>query len=208
MSGVVVDGAEPASVRFALLGPVRAVDATGRPLELGSRRRRALLAALLLHPGSLLPVDRLVDLLWTGPAPATAATMVHGAVAGLRRALGPAAALLVTQDGGYTLRIEPAQLDVTRFEALLDDGRQLLEPEPDLAARTLLEALSQWRGPALADLDEAFARDAAARLDELRLQCAELRIEAELALGRHRDVVAELEALVASTRCGNGSARS
>ncbi len=186
-------------VGFGLLGPVVAVDSAGRPLALGAPRRRALLAALLLHPRSAVPVVRLTELLWDGAAPPTAATMVHAAAAGLRRTLTVAGGSppLVTRDGGYALDIHRDQLDAARFEELLAQGRRLVGPAPARASTLLAEALGLWRGPALDGVEQRFARDAARRWDELRLECREQRMAAELALGRHAAVVADLEDLVA-----------
>jgi len=187
-------------VAFSVLGPVAAFDPDGAVLALGSYRRRALLAALLLNLGHPLSVDQLIDMLWNGMAPPTAATMVHGAVAGLRKVLasGPRDGTrqpVATVGGGYVLDAEPALLDMVRFERLLSQGRELAGPAPSRASHVLAEALMLWRGPALAGLEEPFARDAAVRLDELRVDCAEVRMAAELELGRHHEVVAELELL-------------
>jgi len=189
-------------VSFSVLGVVAAFDPDGAVLSLGSNRRRALLAAWLVNFGHPLSVDQLIDMLWNGMPPRTAATMVHGAVAGLRKALESgrrhgAAHLVATRGGGYVLDVDPGQLDMFRFEHLLSQGRRLVDASPSRAAAVLTDALMLWRGPALAGLDQPFARDAAARLDELRVECAELRMAAELELGQHHDVVAELESLAA-----------
>src|SRR3954471_5504738 len=188
-------------INFRVLGPVEAVDAAGRLLPLGSPRNRSLLAALVVHVGSVLSIGRLTELLWDGSAPPTARTMVHGAVAGLRRALEPcrgrAPSVLETRDGGYLLKVPPERVDILRFEQLLAQGRRLVEPAPARASQLLGEALSLWRGPALSGLECPFARDAASRWEELRLQCTESRAEAEIALGHHHDLVADLEDLVA-----------
>ncbi len=186
-------------ISFRVLGPVEAVDAAGLVLPLGPPRNRTLLAALVVHVNSVLSVDRLTELLWDGSAPPTARTMVHGAVAGLRRALEPcrgrAPSLLATRDGGYLLETPPERVDVLRFEQLLAQGRRLVEAAPARASQLLGEALALWRGPALSGIECTFARDAASRWEELRLQCTESRMEAEIALGHHHDVVADLEDL-------------
>jgi predicted ATPase/DNA-binding SARP family transcriptional activator len=188
-------------ISFRVLGPVEAVDAAGLVLPLGPPRNRTLLAALVVHVGSVLSIDRLTELLWDGSAPPTARTMVHGAVAGLRRALEPcrggAPPLLQTRDGGYLLEVPPERVDVLRFEQLLTQGRRLVDPAPTRASQLLVEALSLWREPALCGIECAFARDATSRWDELRLECTESLMEAEVALGHHHDVVADLEDLVA-----------
>ncbi|MBN9101967.1 MAG: AAA family ATPase [Pseudonocardia sp.] len=188
-------------IEYRVLGPVAVLDVAGTSLTVGGARRRALLAALLLHRGVSLSVERLVDMLWSAPAPPTAATMVHGAVAGLRRVLEPdrrdaAPAVLVNQGGGYALQIAPEQIDAVRFERLLGAGRQLVDGAPERAARLLSEALTQWRAPALEGVGQPFARTAAVRWDELRLQCVELHAQAELRLGHHHAVVAALESVM------------
>ncbi len=184
---------------FRLLGPVAVLDPAGTPLPVGGPRRRALLAALLLHPSMSLPVERLVGMLWPDPPPPTASTMVHGAVAAIRRALEPGAPhVLVTREGGYLLEVPPECVDAARFERALDAGRRLLATSPQRASSLLAEALAEWRGPALAGVEEPFARAAAARLDELRLQCFELHADAELRIGRHSSVVARLDELAAA----------
>jgi DNA-binding SARP family transcriptional activator len=128
-----------------------------------------------------------VDELWGERPPPTAAKNVQGYVARLRRILGDGA--LLTQAPGYALRVEA--LDAARFQALLGEARH---EEPAAAATRLEEALALWRGPALADFAyEPFAQDEIRRLEELRLSALEDRIEADLALGRHEEVVAELE---------------
>jgi predicted ATPase/DNA-binding SARP family transcriptional activator len=190
-------------MEFRLLGSLEVVNDDGGMVPLGPPRQHALLAALVLHAGSWLSVERLTDLLWGERPPATAATIVHGSVAGLRRVLEPSrergnpARLLVTRPAGYALEVRPEQVDALRFERLLAEGRRHLDSDPERASRVLTEALALWRGPALSGVEEDFVRAAAVRLEELRLDGLEARIEADLALGRHREVVAQLEGLVA-----------
>lgn len=184
---------------FHLLGPITVIDPAGQPLSVGSPRRRAMLAALLVHAGTSLTVERLVDMLWPDPPPPTAATMVHGTVSAIRRALDAVAPhIIVTRDGGYLLDAPPERVDAARFERALDVGRRLLATAPRQASSLLAEALAEWRGPALAGVEEPFARAAAARWDELRVQCYELHADAELRLNRHDAVVARLEELAAA----------
>lgn len=154
------------SATFRILGPVAALDEDGDPLPVGGPRRRSVLAALLLHRGSILPVERLVTMLWSDPAPPTAPTMVHGAVAAIRRVLAPhgQARMLVTRDGGYSLDVPAERVDAARFEQALAVGRDALSTSPQRASAILAAALAEWRGPALAGVDEPFARAAAARL--------------------------------------------
>src|SRR5262245_14401472 len=183
------------SVRYRVLGPLEA-DVEGRPVRLGSPKQRVTLALLLLQPNTVIPAARLVDGLWGDEPPGSATNLVQGYVSGLRKAHGKDA--IDTRGVGYVLHVSPGSLDLQRFEQLAHEGTQALEREdPAGAAASLRESLSLWRGPALADLaDEPLLRTAVARLDELRVLALERRIEADLALGRHADVVGELERLV------------
>jgi len=175
-------------LEFRILGPLEVAGDDG-PLELPAGKPRALLAVLLLSQGEVVSVDRIVDELWGEQPPPTAAKNVQGYVARLRRVLGNGA--LLTQAPGYALRVEA--LDAARFQALVDQARH---EEPAAAAPRLEQALALWRGPPLADfLYEPFAQDEIRRLEELHISALEDRIEAELALGRHEAVVAELESL-------------
>jgi DNA-binding SARP family transcriptional activator len=189
------------ALEFRILGPLEAARG-GRPLRLGGARQRSLLAVLLLHANELVSRDRLIEELWGEEPPETAASALRVHVAQLRKALSdgePSDRLIVTRAPGYVLTLEPDQLDLHRFERLADQGsRALSEGHWSEASKALHEALALWRGPALADLAyEGFAQPEIARLAELRLSTLESRIEADLALGRHADVIAELEALVA-----------
>ena len=180
---------------FRVLGPLEVLD-SGRSIGLGGLRQRTLLVLLLLRANEAVSRDRLIDDLWGAEPPATAANSLAALVARLRRAL-PADLLLTTQ-GGYELRIEPEALDLHRFERLVEEGgRALAAAEPNRAAELLRSALSLWRGPALVDFAyEAFAQPAIVRLEELRLAALESRIDADLALGRHLDLVGELQGLL------------
>jgi len=180
-------------MQFRLLGPLE-VDDGGEPIIIAAPKQRALLALLLLHHGRRLSVDRIADALWGDAVPATATKTVQVYVGQLRKRLG--AGLLVTEPGGYRAELDGHELDVVRFERLLDDGTGLLEDGDAAAARQALhEALSLWRGSALPDLPD---EDAVRRLDEQRLLALERRIDADLALGHHDRVIGELQALVAS----------
>jgi DNA-binding SARP family transcriptional activator len=179
-------------MQFRLLGPLEVV-ADDRSLELGGAKQRSLLAILLLNANQVVSSDRLIDELWGMAPPATAAKSVQVMISRLRKVLGEGR--LATHPHGYALRVDPAELDLARFERLVEEGRG---SAPENAARKLREALALWRGPPLADLAyEPFAQADVARLEELRFTALEQRIEADLAAGRHADVVAELEALVA-----------
>ena len=183
-------------MEFRILGPLEVWD-NGTEVSLGGPKPRALLAGLLLHPNEVVPTDRLIDELWGEDSPEDAAAALRVNVSRLRRALPPD--LLTTRAPGYVLRVEPDELDLHRFERLVDEGRSLLTRglAVDASAR-LQDALSLWRGPALADFAyESFAQAPIARLEEIRLAALELRIEADLALGRHDELVGEIAALVA-----------
>ena len=177
---------------FRILGPLQIV-VGGRPLRLDAPKPRALLAILLLHENELVASDRLIEELWGGHPPATSAKVLQTYVSQLRRVLDDG--LLLTRPPGYELRLEPGQLDLHHFERLVAEARVA---EAATAARKLREALALWRGPPLADFAyEPFAQTHISRLGELRLGILEQRIDADLTLGRHADLVGEVEALVA-----------
>jgi DNA-binding SARP family transcriptional activator len=184
-------------MEFLILGPLEVAD-DGRLVPLGGAKQRAVLAILLLNRNQVVSTDRLIDEVWGETPPATAAISLQNFVARLRKALAESGRLLVTRPPGYLIQLEPDQLDLDRFERLTREARQQLAAgEPRAAAGKLEEALALWRGPPLADFTyEPFAQPAVARLDELRLAALEDRFDAELALGRHAELVAELEALV------------
>ena len=174
-----------------VLGPLEVV-AGGVAVPIGGGRQRKLLAILLLHANEFVGSDRLIDDLWGDNRPETAAKALQGYVSQLRKTLGPD--VLATRPGGYMLKLAPGQLDVDRFEQLVDDAR---DAEPHDAAEWLREALALWRGPALADFTyDDFAQGEIARFEERRLVALERRFEADLALGRHQEVAGELTALV------------
>jgi DNA-binding SARP family transcriptional activator len=184
-------------MEFRILGPLE-VWSEGREVSLGGPKPRALLALLLLHPNEVVPADRLIDELWGADTPEGAAGALRVNVSRLRKALPQDA--LTTRAPGYVLRLEPDALDLHRFERLVEEGRGSLARglAADASGR-LHEALSLWRGAALADfVYESFAQTAIARLEEIRLAALELRVDADLALGRHDELVGELEALVAA----------
>ncbi len=178
-------------MEFGILGPLELED-DGRSVALPAAKHRALLAILLLHANELVSSDRLIEELWAGQPPPSARKTLQTYVSKLRQVLGGAA--LVTRPAGYELRVEPGRLDLHRFERLVAESR---EAAPREAAAKLRDALALWRGPALADIAyEPFAQAEIARLEELRLSALEERIEADLALGRHRELAGELEALI------------
>lgn len=183
-------------MEFRILGPLEVEGAEGK-VQLGGKKQRGLLALLLLHAGEVVSASRLIELLWDEPpADASKALQVH--VSRLRRALG-SEDVLQTRPGGYLLQVEANSFDVGRFERHAAAGRELLAAGDAAGARSALaEALELWRGTPLADLaTEPFAGPAASRLEELHLVAVEDRIEADLLLGAHAQLVGELEALVA-----------
>jgi DNA-binding SARP family transcriptional activator len=183
-------------MEFRILGPLEVWDG-GCEVSLGGPKPRALLAVLLLHPNEVVPADRLIDELWGEDSPERAAAALRVNVSRLRKALPQD--VLATRSPGYVIRVEPDALDLHCFERLVAEGRSLLARSLAAdASNRLREALSLWRGPALADfVYENFAQTAIARLEEIRLAAVELRIDADLVLGRHDELVGELETLVA-----------
>ncbi len=181
---------------FRILGPLEVWD-DGGEVSLGGSKPRALLAGLLLRPNEVVPADRLIDELWGEDPPEDAAAALRVNVSRLRKAL--AQDVLTTRSPGYVIRVEPDELDLHRFERLVDEARSLLAQGLAVdASERLHDALALWRGPALAEFAyEGFAQTAIARLEEIRLAAVELRIDADLSLGRHAELVGELEALVA-----------
>ena len=183
---------------FRILGPIEVRGDGGYPLDLGGRKQRVLLTALVLDANRVISTDRLIEALWGDSPPGTAATALHGYVSQLRKALAPEDRI-VTRAPGYVLELEHDELDLGRFERLVEEGREALTAQDAAAAADrLCAALALWRGPALGELaDERFARSEALRLEESRLAALEERIEADLALGRHAALIGELEAYVA-----------
>ncbi len=182
---------------FRILGPLEVAQG-GQLVSLTGARQRALLAILLLHVGEAVSTDRLIDELWGDEPPEAGSAALRVRVSQLRRALGPAGELLVTRPPGYAMALAPEQLDLRRFEGLVEAGGAALAREaPGAAVESLREALALWRGPPLADFSYAqFAQAAIVRLEELRLAATELRVEAQLALGDHAQLAGELQALV------------
>jgi branched-chain amino acid transport system substrate-binding protein len=160
-------------------------------------KQRSVLAILLLHRGEVVSVDRLIDELWGDNPPKDAPTSVHQHVSRLRKLLEPHT-VVVTRQPGYVIERRDGRLDLDRFEELRDRGRALLKGgDASQAAQTLRDALELWRGRPLADLEnEPFARDAIAQLDEAWLDALVVRVDADLALGRHNELIGELQTLV------------
>jgi DNA-binding SARP family transcriptional activator len=178
-------------MEFRLLGPLEVVE-QDRLLALGGGRQRCLFGVLLLHANEVVSTDRLIDALWGRSPPLTAAKSIQVYVSKLRKELGEGR--LVTRVPGYVLKVDRSEVDLSRFEGLLGEARNA---DPTNAAQMLREALALWRGQPLADLTyEPFVQAEIARLEELRWVALEQRIDADLANGRHSELVGELEALV------------
>ena len=190
-------------LRFAVLGPFR-VNQDGRELDLGPRLQRALLAILVVEAGHVVPVDRLLDLLWREEPPAAAIASVQAYVSQLRRVLEPGrparapARVLVTRDPGYVLQVADDQVDALRFQAAARQGHNdLASGQFTAAAASLKDALALWRGDPLAEFaGEPWAVQTVARLTEAHDLAMEDLVDAWLALGRHARAAAELEAMV------------
>jgi DNA-binding SARP family transcriptional activator len=187
---------------FRILGPLEVLD-DGRTLSVTGGKLRALLALMLLHPGETLTSDRLIDELWGERPPASAGKTLQMHISRLRKALAGEdgsgrAGLIVTRERGYRLAIDPDEVDAHRFERSFAEGRsELASDRPESAVATLEEALALWRGSALADLAyEPFAQPEIVRLEDLRVAALEHLTEAKLAVGRHAEVVEQLELLI------------
>lgn len=183
---------------FCILGPLQVFDGDVE-VPLGSPKERALLAVLLLHRGAVVSRERLIDGLWGETAPPTAGKALNVHVSKLRKALSRNGGdPVVTRAPGYELRLDPELLDVTRFEQLIAEARERSAAgDPGSASKLFRDGLALWRGPALAGIElESSARNEVARLDQLRLDAQLDRIDCDLALGRHAEVIGELEGLI------------
>ena len=179
-------------MEFRVLGPLE-VRRDGQSIELRGSKRRAVLAILVLHANEVVRTDRLIEELWPENPPTNAPAALHSHIWRLRKDLG--GDVLGTKPWGYVLRTEPEAIDLRRFERLVVEARPLPAQE---RTEQLLTALALWRGPALADLaNEPALQVEIARLEELRLSTIEQRIDADLELGGHAELVRELEVLVA-----------
>ena len=198
---------------FRILGSLEVCD-RDRTLRLGGDKQRALLAVLLLHANEVVSADRLIDDLWGARPPPAALKALQAHVSRLRKALDTEAGelrddngdrspvgsdgVLVTRGHGYLLCVARGELDLDRFRAAVEAGREALAAgDAGRAAAILRDGLALWRGPPLADFAyEAFAQAAIAEIEDLHLSALEERVEADLALGRDRDLVGELTSLV------------
>jgi WD40 repeat protein/serine/threonine protein kinase len=182
-------------MEFRVLGPLDVASDNG-PVALGGSKQRAVLAHLVLRANALVPAERLIDDVWGDEPPAAARNVLQSYVSRLRKVVG--AERLERRPGGYVLHADPSTIDARRFEALVQDARRSAISDPGAAARLYREADALWRGPALDDLaDQPSLRPQIAHLEELRLVAVEERVVAELSLGRHAELVPELETLTA-----------
>lgn len=188
-----MDGDTP---RYLVLGPVAALDTDATPIDLGGAQRRAVLAKLVLSVGRVLTVETIADGLWPGEPPPSAKRSLEAVVAKLKKLLPDGD--VATHRPGYSLQVPAALTDVGRFEDLVAEaGVHGARGEHEAATALLRAALALWRGPALSGLGAyPFVAGPMARLDEARRQATEARIEADLALGRHAEVVGDLEGMV------------
>jgi len=178
-------------MEFRILGPLEVCGEAG-PLPLGGAKQRALLAILILHANEVVSAERLLDDLWGERQPTSGTKALHVYISQLRKVIGDDRVL--TRAPGYALRLDPEELDVNRFQRLREQAEAA---EPHEAGAILREAISLWRGTPLADVAyESFAQSEIARLEELRTSALEQRIDADLALGRHAELVGELEGLL------------
>jgi len=180
---------------FRILGPLQVLDGD-TPVEISGAKQQAVLALLILRANEMVGSERLIDELWGERTPRNAAGALYNHVSRLRKALGPD--LLARREWGYVLRTPSESIDLRRFETLVAEAEQLPARE---RARKLTEALALWRGPPLAGLEsEVGLQREIARLDELRVETIERRIDADLEAGRNSDLVGELEMLIAEHR--------
>ncbi len=196
-------------MEFRILGPIEVVD-DGRLIDIGPRQQRAVLAILLLNANAVVSTDRILEDLWPDDPIGKERTLwvyISRLRTRLRARHDEGAGdsgndmdqVLVTHDHGYSLRVDPAALDAYRFAELAKEGRHLLDAEPEEAGDVFRQALNMWRGDALEDFAyDDFVRVDVARLQDLRIAVTEDRIEADLRIGRHREVVDELQTLVAT----------
>jgi DNA-binding SARP family transcriptional activator/ABC-type glycerol-3-phosphate transport system substrate-binding protein len=189
-------------IDYRVLGRLEVVR-DGTPIDLGAFRQRALLALLLTRAGTVVSTDRIIEDLWGATSGSDKQNSLWVYVSGLRTALEPQRAkrsegtVLLTRPPGYVLSVPPLDTDIGRFEQAVDDARRLIDSDPAGVERTLRAALATWRGHAYEEFTyESWAEAEIARLEELRLEATELRIDADLRLGLAREVVSELHGLV------------
>ncbi|GGP78193.1 AfsR/SARP family transcriptional regulator [Saccharothrix coeruleofusca] len=183
--------------RFTLLGPVE-LTVAGERIDLRAAKLRTVLALLLLSRGSLVPDSRIAEMLWGHAPPVTAEAQIQNYVSRLRKVLGEGCAI-TRRRPGYVLDVGPAQLDLVEFERIAAAGRQAAAAGRTAAAADLLaRSLAVWTGPALAGVTDVLEAAAAPDLEERRLVVLEDRLAADIELGRHAELVAELTGLVSA----------
>ena len=198
------DGAphESALLRFGVLGPLE-VTCGGEPIHLGSPKQRAVLGILLTNANGVVSTDRLIDEIWGDDAAPERQNALWVHISNLRKALEPenetrsSGGPLKTRSPGYVLDVDSNEVDAVEFERLLAEGRALTETDPAAASIVFAEALAMWRGSAYADfVYEPWAQAETSRLEELRLEAVESRIDADLRRGMTLELVGELDGLV------------
>ncbi|MBT1188393.1 AfsR/SARP family transcriptional regulator, partial [Streptomyces sp. CJ_13] len=188
----------PADVHFAVLGSLE-VRAGGTRIRLGGPISERVLATLLLDPGRVMPIGRLVEAAWDDEPPATAAHQVRKAVADLRQRIPDGGRLIVTEGAGYRVAVAPERLDLSLFALRLRQARAALDAGRPLdVARELRAALDLWRGPVLSGSGGTAIASASAVLEERRLTAVEQLIEIRLALGESGELVGDLRELIAA----------
>lgn len=183
---------------FRVLGSLE-VGTAGELVDLGPPKQRALLAALLMHPGEVIPTDRLIDMLWGDRPPRTAGHSVQLYISSLRKALEPVAGnVIVTRPPGYQLQAKPDEIDAAEFERLIHDGgREIDAGDPSAGVEVLRSALDLWRGSALSEFTyEEFAQPYIHRLHGLRLEAIEKLAAAELEYGQSTELLPLLESAI------------
>jgi DNA-binding SARP family transcriptional activator len=183
-----------------LLGPLLVEDPAGHVIAVRAAKQRIVLATLLLSPNAVVSLEKLTDALWDDQSPQNASAVVRTYVMRLRQALGAASARIVSRPAGYLLLLEdPAELDLAQVDHLQQAARAAAQDGRwQHASTTLRRALGMWRDAPLADVfSESLRRAELPRLEDLRLELAEAGVDADLHLGRHGDLIPELQALAA-----------
>ncbi|HKR51051.1 MAG TPA: AfsR/SARP family transcriptional regulator [Pseudonocardiaceae bacterium] len=195
-------GVLEAAVEFVILGSLQVL-VDQRRIDVSSAKERLTLAMLVVHANEMVSVDRLIEVLWGGEPPASAANTLQTYIFRLRRVLEPGRTgwakdgLICTRGQSYMLATEPDAIDAVRFERLVHAGRDALPDNPERAADLLRQGLALWRGDPLPEFSfELFAQAEIARLTKLRIAALEDRFEADLALGRHAALCGELSQAV------------
>jgi DNA-binding SARP family transcriptional activator len=181
-------------MRFSLLGPLVVVDSAGGRVTVPGPRLRILLAALLLHANMPVPLGELAEMVWDGSPPSGAVASLRSNVRRLRSAVDPGAARIAASAHGYVIQVEPAELDVLEFEVLCRDTRAALRAGRwEFASATAARALELWRADPLLDVPaETLRAEFGPRLERLRLQVLEDRLDAGLRLGHHQELIPQL----------------